>query len=106
MPSFDPNYDNTISLNDAAKLTKKFRDDFPGAIKANAYNKSQMLDLLNQEGCKGFRIYNGLSVTGVQQMVIVGVDVDGNDLVDGMLLDHSQPCPEICSNANALNSNT
>ena len=103
---FNPNANQTISLEEAASLTANFREQFPNAIFANAYGKSQMLELLEQRNCEGFRIYNGLDVDGVQQLIIVAVDINGNDLYRGCLLDKSQPCPTICSSANPLNTNT
>lgn len=103
---FNPNFDNLISLEDASKLTANFRQAFPSAVKANAYGKRLMQQLLEQENCDGFRIYNGLDDEGSQQLVIVAVDQNGNDLYDGILLDRAQPCPTICSSENPLNSNT
>jgi hypothetical protein len=103
---FNPNTDNSISLEDAAVLTANFRQAFPSAVTANAYGKSQMLALLEQQNCAGFRIYNGIDEVGAQQLIIVAVDADGNDLYRGVLLDRSQPCPSICSTENPLNTNT
>ena len=104
--SFDPNANQLISLEDASKLTAAFRKSFPNAIQANAYGKSQMKDLLNQTNCEGFRIYNGLDSQGIQQLVIVAVDANGDDLFRGFLVDKSQPCPSLCSQTNPLNTNT
>ena len=103
---FNPNTDNSISLDDAAVLTANFRQSFPTAVIANAYGKRQMLALLEQADCAGFRIYNGLDGRGAQQLVIVAVDADGNDLYRGVLIDHTQPCPHVCSTENPLNTNT
>jgi hypothetical protein len=103
---FNPNLDNSISLEDAAKITANFRQAFPTAVIANAYGKRQMQELLEQENCEGFRIYNGIDDEGSQQLIIVGVDASGNDLYEGVLIDHTQPCPSICSTANVLNTNT
>lgn len=103
---FNPNLDNSISLEDAAKITANFRQAFPTAVIANAYGKRQMQELLEQENCEGFRIYNGIDDEGSQQLIIVGVDASGNDLYEGVLIDRTQPCPSICSTANVLNTNT
>jgi hypothetical protein len=100
---FDPNADNKIQLSEASVFTSKYRRKFPDTVKANAYGKRQMLELLNQADCEGFRIYNGLSNDGDQVLVIVGVDIRGNDLYEGILIDRSQPCPSVCSTDNPLN---
>jgi len=102
--SFDPNANHIISLQDASRLTANFRQTFPSALLAHAYGKRQMQDLINQTDCEGFRIYNGLNGQGAQQLVIVGVDANGDDLFEGIIMDISQPCPYICSSPNKLNS--
>lgn len=104
--AFNPDIDNTISLEEAAQFTANFRQAFPNAIKANAYGKRYMIELLEQEDCEGFRIYNGIDEKGDQQLIIVGVDHRGDDLFRGVLLDKTQPCPTICSEENPLNTNT
>jgi hypothetical protein len=104
--TFNPNVNNLIELEAAAELTANFRRIFPNAITANAYGKRDMLSLLAQDDCEGFRIYNGIDDLGAQQLVIVAVDGDGNDLHRGILLDNSQPCPSVCSSANPLNTTT
>ena len=103
---FNPNIDNSISLEDAAKITANFRQAFPSAVIANAYGKRLMMALLAQEDCAGFRIYNGLDGEGAQQLILVAVDANGNDLYQGVLMDQTQPCPNVCSTANPLNTNT
>jgi hypothetical protein len=103
---FNPNANNVISLEEASVLTSNFRQEFPDSIKANAYGKRDMQVLLAQQDCVGFRIYNGIDEKGDQQLVIVGVDENGNDLYEGVLLDTAQPCPTICSSENPLNTNT
>lgn len=104
--AFNPDIDNSISLEDAAQYTANFRQAFPNATTANAYGKGLMLELLEQRNCAGFRIYNGIDEKGDQQLVLVGVDIHGNDLYRGVLLDRSQPCPNVCSEENPLNKNT
>jgi hypothetical protein len=101
---FDPIADQSIKLGEAAILTASFRKKFPNDLLANAYNKSQMQTLLNQTKCAGFRIYNGLDGSGIQQLVIVGVDANGDDLYEGILLDKAQTSPPISLQENPLNA--
>lgn len=103
---FNPNANQLITIETAAIYTAKYRKTFPNTVIANAYVKNQMLSLLNQNNCEGFRIYNGIDENGAQQLVIVGVDADGNDLYHGLIMDCSQPCPTICSTTNPLNTNS
>jgi hypothetical protein len=60
--------------------------------------------LLAQPGCAGIRMYYGLDDQGKSAMVLVGVDKDGNDMVNGELDDVHYPCPPFCDGTNALNS--
>jgi hypothetical protein len=63
--------------------------------------------MLNQPNCVGTRIYYGLKDDGTQCLVLVGVDSDGNDLIDkdDKILDMGNLCPTLCSKDNPLNSN-
>lgn len=101
---FDPSINQIIDLTDASKLTANYRLNSPGQTLGHAFGRRQMLDLLNQNNCEGFRIYYGLNETGEKQLVITGIDINGNDLYEGLLLDRSQICPSVCSSSNPLNT--
>ena len=47
------------------------------------------------------------NVGGSQNMKLfaVGVDANGDDLYNGLILDHSVPCPPMCGKPNPLNGN-
>lgn len=82
-----------ITLEDAIKRTALFRDSYlktiptvAEEIKANAFSKDLLLEILNQPGCDGIRIYHALrpepgSTTLVRELVLVGMDKQGNDLL-------------------------
>lgn len=100
---------NKITLEEGAELTANFRNTLMnsfGGIKGGYMGKSDMMDLLNQTEAVGFRYYYGLKEGNpiVPQLVIVGVDADGNDLTDGIILDKSYTCPAVCSVDNPLNT--
>ena len=47
---FNENTDHSISLKDAAAMTKKFREGAgQGAVIASAFNKKALQDILSQE---------------------------------------------------------
>jgi hypothetical protein len=103
--SFDPNADYSITLTEASAMTKRFRDNSPStAIIALVIGASKIQQILDQTGCEGLRAYYALDDSNNPQLVYVGVDADGNDLVNGVLGDRNFPCPASCSSANALNS--
>jgi hypothetical protein len=94
-----------ISLTDAAKLTKAFRDANPHAIKGGLFFKEQILEMLAQSETFGMRYYYGIDSSQKPVLVLTAVNGDGNDLYEGILLELAAPCPEICSTNNPLNNN-
>lgn len=104
--SFTGNENQEISLQDAADLTANYRQNqpYPYPELGGYFAKSGLLDVLNQNGCVGIRIYYGQDNSGESKLVIVGVDANENDLYQGLLLDHMYKCPTNCSSSNQLNS--
>jgi len=95
-----------ITLAQGAAMTAKYRAENPTGVKARLFGKDCIQALLSQGGgsvCKGIRMYFGMNEAGEQEIVMVGVDANGNDLLD-LVMDMSYPCPKNCSTANALNS--
>ncbi len=103
--NYTGNEDHLISLADASELTANFRnaqtDDY---IKAEYFGKNAILSLLKQDDCIGMRVYYGQEIDGVKKLVLVAVDANGNDLVNGVILDKGFPCPSYCSTSNSLNA--
>jgi hypothetical protein len=94
-----------ITLATGSKMTGDFRTAHPNVTKAVYYTADVYEDLLAQEDCVGIRIYNALDANGVITNVLVGVDRDGNDLINGSIYDLGGKCPGgSCSNNNSLNS--
>ena len=98
------NHSHDISLQDAAQLTKNYRDAHPGAVIAQRFEKSAIADIINQEGCVSIRIYYAQTSGGAPQLVITGVDCNNNDMYTGKLVEYGHPCPSDCSSSNPLNS--
>ncbi len=93
-----------ISLAAASKLTSNYRRQSGANPRlGGCYPTDVFTDLLNQSGCTGIRYYYGLDAEGKQQLVLVGIDENGNDMLN-LIMDLSSPCPENCGNANTLNS--
>lgn len=89
-----------ISLTDATAQTKQRS----GSVKGGFFHRKELDDLLAQPGCAGLRFYYGRKADQRDTIVLVGVDGDGNDLVQGVILEDHFDCPPWCGNANALNS--
>ena len=99
-----PPRDHRISLAAAAALTKRHRDAKTTAINAGAFHMDQVLELLNQPGCVGLRIYHGRDEAGQPTLILTGVDQAADDLTGGTILEFQFPCPPYCSPANPLNT--
>ncbi len=104
-PMFTGNENHDISLADASDLTRNFRSKAgKDAIKGGFFGLAALQQLLDQEGVVGLRYYYAQEADGRPVLVLVGVDANGNDLVDGFLLERSVPCPPFCGWFNSLNS--
>lgn len=66
--------------------------------------KEYIVGMLNQPGCIAMRYYYGRDDEDFPTLILVGVDKDGNDIANGILLEVTPPCPPYCSNNNYLNS--
>lgn len=100
-----PPRDHHISLNDAITLIARHRSAAAATeVKAHAFARDQLLEVLNQPRCRGLRLYHARGADNAPTLVAVGMDGDGNDLTSGTLLELAMPCPPFCSAANALNT--
>lgn len=105
--TFTGHEDHEISFNDAAILTKRYRDQMSsGDCKGGYFSRDAIESLLAQDGCVGIRYYYGLDQSDTQVLVVVGVDADENDLIgnDNVCIEMSILCPEHCGDSNILNS--
>ncbi|MDX5422433.1 MAG: hypothetical protein LPK07_12465 [Hymenobacteraceae bacterium] len=88
-----------VSLKEAAAWTRNYRSqqaDKAATVKAHFFGQEILQKILSQEKCVGMRMYYGLDGTGGKQLILVGVDADGNDLEDGVIADRSKVCPPDC----------
>jgi hypothetical protein len=103
--SFTGNEDHSITLADAAEMTARFRDNMPwDDTIAEFFGKSTLLDILNQEDCVGIRFYYGFDDQMRPSLIAVGAKANQDDMVNGVLAQHTKKCPVYCSTANDLNS--
>lgn len=94
--------DQEITLAQGAVLTAAFRTASPDdTILAEVSGRAIIEKILSQPGCHKIRIYKGLDSTGKPSNVLVGVDADGNDIVEGVLGNRSV---KTVGSANVLNS--
>jgi hypothetical protein len=117
---------HSISLDQAKKMTKKFRDDKDKIIKpehhgkhllpdCESFDRTAFDDLLRREDCKGVRIYYGMKEGELQlHAIIVGFDADGKDILPeeakvmdsttAVIVEQGSVCPPDCPPASPLNT--
>lgn len=102
---FTGNENHDITLADAKKLTKAYRDKAPsGAVLGSYFSKAALETVLAQKDCVGIQHYYGEDKDGKPVLVLVGVTANGDDLTGGMLLELGLPCPPFCKIPGPLNS--
>jgi hypothetical protein len=104
MAVLNKDQDHDISLTDAKRFTKNYRDsDSRGDRKAGFFGADAIRAILDQNDCVGIRIYYGLNDDDEQVMVLVGANENGKDIYNGELMEFSIPCPNICDDTSPLN---
>ena len=98
-----PPRDHIVTLSAAADSTKRYRDQAgPTAPRAGLFHRAAIDAILAQPGCVAVRTYYGRGTGGEPELVVVGVDGNGNDLTGGAIADIIFPCPPFCGAANPL----
>lgn len=105
-----------ITYAKAALKTQHFQTAYPKAVKGGKLPNNEVMEILSEPGCVGLRYYFALdSTSDIQaiQIVLVGVDQYGNDIVPAAPDGHINPnaklkngawvCPPNCSTPNELN---
>lgn len=101
--SFNPNQDHSISLAEAAVLTKAYRDANPGAKIGGFFGKAAIEAILNQTDCVGLKYYFAIE-NGEPTLVLCGAKADQDDLYQGLLAENDVTDPPNSSTPNPLNS--
>lgn len=101
----DGHENHYISLDDAAAMTERYRDQMSNTqIKGGFFGRDAISAILEQHECIGIRYYYGLDNDNKQVLILVGVNIEGNDITSGELAEVSLPCPPYCGDNNVLNS--
>ena len=87
---------HVIGLAEAKDLVFRHRADHPDQPRAGLFHRASLDTLLAQAGCVGARIYRGKSTDERRHFVLVGVNGEGFDLVDGVVMEREYPCPPYC----------
>lgn len=93
-----------ISLQEAKEMTHAYQNEptFQGLTVSCKIGKEAYQELMNQDGCAGVRTYFAKNESGKLTIVVVGVDDNGNDMTDGVLLNRALLCPNACPTNSSL----
>lgn len=105
--TFTGHEDHSFPLATASEWTRKYRSTVTeGETIAHYFGGEAIRSILNQleDGCVGIRIYYALDGEGKKQLIVVGVNGQGDDLYEGLLAERSIKCPQDCPASNPLNT--
>jgi hypothetical protein len=86
----------------AKAWTANYRETYPVEIEAHFFGREIINQILSEEGCVGIRIYYALDENGNRQLLLVGVNANGDNLLpsvtnnENIIADMSYPCPTFC----------
>lgn len=93
-----------ISLAEASRLTRNFRDSIQGSItKGGFFGRKIFHRILSQPGCVGIHIYFARREDGRQTFVLAGIDAFGRHYAKWPFGDDTYLCPPLCAPSNVLN---
>ncbi len=108
--SFAPEVGEDIGYEQGAKMIKTYFDQNQDDVLASFMGRNMIEAILAQPGVTGIRMFNALNDLGIRQLVLVGVDVNGNNILQyntigengevikkkGIVADRSVLCPPHC----------
>ncbi len=118
--------DHSINLDEAKKMTKRFREQKDAIMRdehqgkhliphCESFDRVAFDKLLQREDCKGVRIYYGMKEGDHRiHAVIVGFDAEGKDILptgniamdgtDPIIIDQGTACPTLCPDPSGLST--
>jgi hypothetical protein len=109
MASTSPRYDGSdserIDLSTARQWAESYRKANPGQVRSHYFGRNVLDQILAQPGCTGVRVYYALNANNEKELLVVGVDNQGNSMLpaspvivpgDFAIMDYSFPCPPFC----------
>ncbi|GAO44880.1 hypothetical protein [Flavihumibacter petaseus] len=106
----------SVSVDDAADMTRRFRRDFNHLLlpdfkykhlvaESESFDRARIEALLAQPGCAGIRLYSAMKENGEVQQIVIGYDTQNRDMLEaGLLMTDSRRCPPDCGPDSRLNS--
>ncbi len=94
-----------IPLAEAAEMTARYRESAGAdAVKALLFNKQLIIEMLSMDDCAGMRVYFARGENMALNVVLVGTNAVGDDLIDNPMVNRGLFCPPTCPDNSPLNS--
>lgn len=107
--TFDGSEGKPVDLSTAKTWTANYRASLPDPKNdtlAHFFGFAIIQKILAEPGCMGLRIYYGIDDNGKKQLMLVGADAQGDNLLpnataqilqdENTIADFSYPCPSAC----------
>lgn len=95
----NPDTGEYITLDEAQQYVKAYRQLHPEGIIWFTVGSNRAQAILEQKGCIGIRIYHGYDEREQHyNLVLIGVDEDGEDMREGVIVEKLDVCPPYCYN--------
>ena len=92
-----------ITLEEAISFTHSYQEEYPNSTKAYLVDVDKLSLITAQNNCVSVRIYNGYDTeTNTTNLVLVGVNNQGDDMTEGIIVERTLPCPPYCPNSSSL----
>jgi hypothetical protein len=97
---------NTITLETAQTWAANWRKGQNNPVKGYLIPRIDIDQLIANVDTEDVRAYIGINERNQQTLMLVGVDIDGNDLIDDTkgfyIYDRINPCPNDCDTSSKL----
>lgn len=111
--SFSPEVGEDIGYELGSKMIKTYFDQNQDDVLASFMGRNMIEAILAQPGVTGIRMFNAINDLGIRQLVLVGVDAQGNNVLNyttvgdngevlkkkGIVADRSRLCPPFCGDS-------
>ncbi|HEX8333264.1 MAG TPA: hypothetical protein VF622_11605 [Segetibacter sp.] len=111
--SFSPEVGEDIGYELGAKMIKTYFDQNQDDVLASFMGRNMIEAILAQPGVTGIRMFNAINDLGIRQLVLVGVDAEGNNILNyttvgdngevikkkGIVADRARICPPYCGDS-------
>ena len=108
--SFAPTVGEDIGFELGAKMIKRWHVENSDDVLASFTGREIIEKILAQPGCTGLRMFYAINDLGIKQLVIVGADINGKNILNftsigddgqlikqkGIVADRSTICPPSC----------